>query len=85
MTEKEPGPWHLAGEVPGKVTHFDDGGLNHDTAYEHKVAAFGPAGESEAVVFAKATRTPRMTRPVTSKRDTPRIFGERRIAKQVAV
>jgi len=62
LTEKEPRPWHLAGEVPAKVTHFDDGGLNHDTAYEHKVAAFGPAGESEAVAVAKAMRTPRMTR-----------------------
>lgn len=62
LAEKEPRPWHLAGEVPAKVTHFDDGGLNHETAYEHKVAAFGPAGESEAVAVTKATRTPRMTR-----------------------
>ena len=62
LTEKEPRPWHLAGEVPAKVTHFDDGGLNHETAYEHKVAALGPAGESEAVAVTKATRTPRMTR-----------------------
>ena len=54
LTEKEPRPWHLAGEVPAKVTHFDDGGLNHETAYEHKVAALGPAGESEAVAVTKA-------------------------------
>ncbi|MFZ9763605.1 MAG: exo-alpha-sialidase, partial [Candidatus Limnocylindrus sp.] len=60
LTDEGTRPWHLAGEVPAKVTHFDDGGLNHETEYEHKVAAFGPAGQGEAVAVAKATRTPRM-------------------------
>ncbi|MDO8539412.1 MAG: exo-alpha-sialidase [Opitutaceae bacterium] len=51
--------WYLAGEVPANATHFDDGGMQHETSYEHKVAAFGASGESAGTVSA-ATRTPRM-------------------------
>jgi hypothetical protein len=56
-----PRPWHLAGEVPPGVTHFDDGGLNHETEYEHRVAAFGASGEGPAVTTTAPTRVPRMT------------------------
>ncbi len=67
LTPDGPRPWHLAGEVPANATHFDDGGLNHETEYEHKVAAFGPAGESEAITVSKASRTPRMTSHLESQ------------------
>lgn len=54
------GPWCLAGEVPANATHFDDGGLQEQTAYEHKVAAFNASDEGEAAATAAATSTLRM-------------------------
>lgn len=60
-------PWHLAGEVSANTTHFDDGGLNHETEYEHRVAAFRGRTEGEAVAVAKASRTPRMSRHLDSQ------------------
>lgn len=41
--------WWLAGEVPANTTHFDDGGMQHETSYEHRVAAFNAGGESAGV------------------------------------
>ena len=51
--------WELAGEVPPNVTHFEDGGMQHETSYEHKVAAFDAAVES-AGVSSSVGRTQRM-------------------------
>src|SRR6185436_478535 len=54
---REPGgAWYLAGETAANATHFDDGGMQQSTAYEHKVAAFNATGES-AAVESGATRT----------------------------
>lgn len=64
LTNEGPRPWHLAGEAPANATHFDDGGLNHDTEYEHQVEAFHSHGQSEKVAVAKPTRTPRMSRHI---------------------
>lgn len=52
--------WCLAGEVGPNVTHFDDGGMQPSTRYEHRVAALNDAGEGEAAVSALATATNRM-------------------------
>ena len=60
LAPEGPRPWHLAGEVPANVTHFDDGGLQHLTDYEHKVAAFDAGGEGPAMTVASPARTPRM-------------------------
>jgi hypothetical protein len=60
LTAAGPRPWHLAGEVPAGVTRFDDGGLNHNTEYEHRVAAFNPGGVGAAAAVASPARTPRM-------------------------
>lgn len=53
------GIWYLAGETGPNATHFDDGGMQELTAYEHKVAAFNAGGEGEASA-AIAGRTLRM-------------------------
>jgi photosystem II stability/assembly factor-like uncharacterized protein len=39
------GEWYLAGETPANATHFDDGGMQEATQYEHRVAAFDAVGE----------------------------------------
>jgi hypothetical protein len=54
------GVWYPAGETGPGTTHFDDGGTQELTDYEHKVAAFGAAGEGPATATPAATRTPRM-------------------------
>ncbi|MEQ1861521.1 MAG: exo-alpha-sialidase [Chthoniobacteraceae bacterium] len=54
------GAWYLAGETGANATHFDDGGMQELTAYEHKVAAFNSSGEGAAAVASCATKTPRM-------------------------
>jgi hypothetical protein len=59
------GQWYLAGVVPANRTHFEDGGMQHETSYEHKVAAFNAAGESSAVETSAPGRTPRMTPHLT--------------------
>jgi hypothetical protein len=64
--------WYLAGETTRDATHFDDGGMQHETRYEHKVAAFNAAGESRAVETSVATRTPRMTPHLIPKIVRPR-------------
>jgi hypothetical protein len=54
------GAWYLAGETGANATHFDDGGMQELTAYEHKVAAFNSTGEGAATTTSGATETPRM-------------------------
>ncbi len=54
------GAWYLAGESRANATHFDDGGMQELTAYEHKVAAFNASGEGTAAATPRATQTPRM-------------------------
>lgn len=54
------GSWYLAGQTGPNVTHFDDGGMQELTAYEHKVAAFDDTAEGEAAWTSAATSTPRM-------------------------
>lgn len=54
------GPWYLAGQVPADVTHFEDGGMQELTAYEHQVAAFRPGDEGSATTTDRATSTLRM-------------------------
>lgn len=54
------GAWYLAGETGPNATHFDDGGMQELTAYEHKVVAFNATGEGAAAVTPSATRTPRL-------------------------
>lgn len=49
------GAWYLAGETGPNTTHFDDGGMQELTAYEHKVAAFNGSGEGEAATCAAAS------------------------------
>lgn len=56
------GEWCLAGEVGPNVTHFDDGGMNPSTRYEHRVAGFNDAGEGPAAV----TPEPGATLPMTA-------------------
>lgn len=55
------GNWYLAGETGADSTHFDDGGMQQLTAYEHKVAAFNDAEEGPATTTAAATRTAAMS------------------------
>ena len=54
------GAWYLAGETGPNATHFDDGGMQELTAYEHKVAASNATGEGTAAATSGATTTPRM-------------------------
>lgn len=54
-------PWHLVGEVAAGVRHFDDGGLAERPLYEHRVAAFGGAGEGSPMTATDAARTLQMT------------------------
>jgi hypothetical protein len=54
------GAWYLAGKTGGNATHFDDGGMQELTAYEHKVSAFNATGEGTAAATPSATQTPRM-------------------------
>ena len=54
------GAWYLAGETGPNATHFDDGGMQELTAYEHKVAAFNATGEGMAATTPGATTTLRM-------------------------
>ena len=42
------GAWYLAGETGPNATHFDDGGMQEQTAYEHKVAAWNSNDDGEA-------------------------------------
>ncbi len=57
---KVDGDWYLAGQVPAKATHFDDGGMQERTAYEHKVAAFNDDGEGPTATTSAATETAAM-------------------------
>ncbi len=54
------GSWYLAGETGPNVTHFDDGGMQEVTNYEHKVAAFNATGEGAAAATPGPTKTPRL-------------------------
>lgn len=54
------GSWYLAGETSANATHFDDGGMQQQTAYEHKVAAFNATEEGLAVATPMAAKTLRM-------------------------
>lgn len=38
--------WYLAGQTGPNCSRFNDGGMQQQTAYEHKVAAFNASGES---------------------------------------
>lgn len=51
------GNWYLAGETASGATHFDDGGMQQLTRYEHHVAAFNDSGEGSAATTAVATAT----------------------------
>jgi hypothetical protein len=59
--------WYLAGETKANATHFDDGGMQHETRYEHKVAAFNATGESAGVEASKPGVTARMLPHLTPK------------------
>lgn len=54
------GAWYLAGETGANATHFDDGGMQELTAYEHQVAAFSRSGEGAAAATSGANKTLRM-------------------------
>src|SRR5262245_44373433 len=54
------GEWYLAGETAPNATHFDDGGMQELTAYEHKVAPFNASGEGMAATTPGPTTTSRM-------------------------
>jgi hypothetical protein len=58
--------WWLAGKTVANATHFDDGGMQHDTSYEHKVAAFNAAGIGAPVESAPG-RTQRMVAHLTPR------------------
>lgn len=44
------GEWYLAGETPANTTHFDDGGMQELTRYEHRVAAWNATGEGPSTI-----------------------------------
>jgi hypothetical protein len=54
------GAWYLAGETGPNATHFDDGGMQELTAYEHKVAAFNASGEGMEATTPGVVKTQRM-------------------------
>jgi hypothetical protein len=65
--------WWLAGEVPANVTHFDDGGMQQETAYQHKVAAFDATGVSagtESGIGRTARMFPHLQPMLVRKADT---------------
>jgi photosystem II stability/assembly factor-like uncharacterized protein len=57
VAAKPDGAWYLAGETGPGATHFDDGGMQQRTSYEHRVAAFNDSGEGPAAMTAAATAT----------------------------
>ncbi|WP_202921737.1 sialidase family protein [Anatilimnocola aggregata] len=52
------GEWYLAGITGPDVTHFDDGGMNPSTNYEHRVAAFNKSGGEESAVSGASSTLP---------------------------
>jgi sialidase-1 len=54
------GVWHLAGETGSAATHFDDGGLQQLTEYEHRVAALYGSTEGPATETPSAAKTASM-------------------------
>jgi hypothetical protein len=65
--------WRLVGEVLGRRTHFDDGGLDPGTRYEHHVTALHRQAESGPSTVAVST-TPAMSHHLDSSIVVP--WGE---------
>jgi hypothetical protein len=57
--------WCLAGETGPGVTHFDDGGLQQSTRYEHRVGALNAVGQGVAAITASSAATPAMRSHLT--------------------
>ncbi len=69
IMRREPGrEWYLAGETGPNATHFDDGGMQQDTTYEHSVAAFNEGGESTPAETAKPLSTAHMIEHIQTRK-----------------